>query len=238
MPMAPLGTDTLTSWGRLLSAGVVDAVQGTEEEEMAVLELMSQQQQQQQQQQPECSPTAGGECSLGGEAGVPAGLDQVFHAMQGLTPSPVKKRARFLADEGSVAASIGSSCSHAVADELRALWITKLMRAWEYQETRMGGGEGEKGLYGTIRPAGYLLLFQCLREHTGFGCSSRFLDAFGGTGRPSAVAAFYPGVASACMVEFDPIKICKATALKALVIERTFLAKSERAGGGFVMQAS
>ncbi len=119
--------------------------------------------------------------------------------------SPEKKRSRYSASGGDACVAAGIRAREAA--------VAVFLKSWTKAETRLGGGEGLAGLYGTIGSKGTMDVLRSLVEYTDLGPASRFLDCFGGTGRPGAAAALYARTASVHMIEFDHIKTTKAASL-------------------------
>jgi hypothetical protein len=81
------------------------------------------------------------------------------------------------------------------------------MRRAEYE---VGGGEGIKGLYGSIAKAGMDKIIKVLIQKTGLSPNSVLIDFGSGLARPLAHAATHPGVRRSVGIEIDAIKDFKA----------------------------
>lgn len=114
------------------------------------------------------------------------------------------------ATQGHAASSAAPSAAGGSHDEEAS---RRLYNAMNSAESRLGGGEGNVGLYGTIRNAGMQKIMHSLREMTGMGRLSRFLDVGAGLGRPCLHALLPPGVARSRGIELDAVKVTKGDAL-------------------------
>ena len=79
-------------------------------------------------------------------------------------------------------------------------------------QSRLGGGEGVEGLYGSITRTGTARVLSSLTRHSGLDSDSHLVDVGAGLGRPLLHALADPGVAMASGVELDPVKCEKAEA--------------------------
>ena len=79
-------------------------------------------------------------------------------------------------------------------------------------QSRLGGGEGFEGLYGSITRTGTARVLSSLTRHSGLDSDSHLVDVGAGLGRPLLHALADPGVAMASGVELDPVKCEKAEA--------------------------
>lgn len=79
-------------------------------------------------------------------------------------------------------------------------------------QNKLGGGEGIKGLYGSINQSGMKKVVNCLQHFCNLNSSSQLVDIGAGLGRPLLHALVSPGIASAHGIEIDRIKCDKAEA--------------------------
>jgi hypothetical protein len=79
-------------------------------------------------------------------------------------------------------------------------------------ESRLGGGEGVEGIYGSITQAGMNKIFDCMKHGTSFGANSCLIDIGSGLGRPQLHAAIDPGLKKSLGIELDQVKVTKARA--------------------------
>ena len=79
-------------------------------------------------------------------------------------------------------------------------------------QSRLGGGEGVEGLYGSITRTGTAKVLNSLSKHSSLDHRSHLVDVGAGLGRPLLHALADPGVAMASGVELDPVKCEKAEA--------------------------
>ncbi|WIA23123.1 hypothetical protein OEZ85_001460 [Tetradesmus obliquus] len=62
-------------------------------------------------------------------------------------------------------------------------------------ESRLGGGEGIEGIYGSITATGMHKVLECMRHNCGLGSSSTLVDIGAGLGRPLLHALLLQGAA-------------------------------------------
>eukprot|EP00775_Hariotina_reticulata_P002166 gene2166-2485_t len=74
-------------------------------------------------------------------------------------------------------------------------------------ESRLGGGEGVEGIYGSITAAGMHKVLECMRHNCGLGKQSTVIDIGAGLGRPLLHALLIHEVAHGYGVELDRVKI-------------------------------
>lgn len=79
-------------------------------------------------------------------------------------------------------------------------------------QSRLGGGEGVEGLYGSLRGSHMQRILDCMRAHCGLDATSIVVDVGAGLGRPLLHAMVGMGVAGAHGIEVDGVKCLKAAA--------------------------
>ncbi len=89
---------------------------------------------------------------------------------------------------------------------------TQLFRCMQKHMNELGGGEGTGGVFGTLRQSSSERVMASLKDKTGMGRSSTFLDIGAGLGHPLLHASLEAGVRRARGIENDPVKVMKAEA--------------------------
>ncbi|KAI8473212.1 MAG: hypothetical protein J3K34DRAFT_519071, partial [Monoraphidium minutum] len=97
-------------------------------------------------------------------------------------------------------------------------------------ESKLGGGEGVEGIYGSITATGMQRVFDVLHHSCGLGPKSTLIDVGAGLGRPLLHAALSYSLVGAYGVELDAVKVSKAEAFIAHVM-RELVVRGHSAGG-------
>jgi hypothetical protein len=96
-------------------------------------------------------------------------------------------------------------------------------------QSKLGGGEGVEGLYGSIKGSDMQRILQCMVAYCGMCTTSILVDMGAGLGRPLLHALLSVGLPAAWGIEVDPVKCQKAAAFMDQV-QRTL---QRRDGGSF-----
>ncbi|KAF8056137.1 hypothetical protein HT031_006488 [Scenedesmus sp. PABB004] len=101
----------------------------------------------------------------------------------------------------------------------RAAAMDALYGVMQGLESRLGGGEGVEGIYGSITATGMHKVLECMRHNCGLGRTSALVDVGAGLGRPLLHALLLHGVAAGYGVELDGVKVSKARAFCGGVVD-------------------
>eukprot|EP01024_Parvocaulis_polyphysoides_P035217 TRINITY_DN3116_c2_g3_i2.p1 TRINITY_DN3116_c2_g3~~TRINITY_DN3116_c2_g3_i2.p1 ORF type:complete len:347 (+),score=29.02 TRINITY_DN3116_c2_g3_i2:142-1182(+) len=101
-----------------------------------------------------------------------------------------------------------SDCKQLVTKKVNTLY--SIMRSYE---SKLGGGEGTVGMYGSLSEASMQRVLDSLVLHCSMNSSSILVDVGAGLGRPLMHALVSPGVSGAVGIELDQVKVTKAQAL-------------------------
>lgn len=88
--------------------------------------------------------------------------------------------------------------------------LSSLYGAMQAVENQLGGGEGVRGIYGSVTRASMDRVVAAMKAHAGFTADSVLVDVGSGLGRPLAHAAVDPGVRRGVGIEIDRVKHDKA----------------------------
>ena len=81
-----------------------------------------------------------------------------------------------------------------------------------FAQKDLGGGEGVKGIYGSLTVGGMTTIANHLVAYTGLGSESVLVDFGAGLGRPAWHFLVHPGVKKVVLLEDDFVKMGKAKA--------------------------
>ncbi|GBF95231.1 hypothetical protein Rsub_07946 [Raphidocelis subcapitata] len=109
------------------------------------------------------------------------------------------------------------------SDKQQAAALGGLYSIMQTMESKLGGGEGVEGIYGSITATGMGRIFDCMQHNCALDGRSRLVDVGAGLGRPLLHAALRYGLCGAYGVELDPVKVSKAEAFIAYVMRELAL---------------